>query len=194
MARPFCRKALAEGGERDQSDFVFFYGHSDSAGDVAVLSNWYVLPEPFVDGSGNRFRTSEHYMMHGKAVLFGDDEMAARILAAESASEAKKLGRKVRNFDEAKWAERRVALVADGCTLKFSQCSRCSKVLLDTGDKIIVEAAPRDRVWGIGMGRNNMARLNPQTWRGENLLGEALMVTRQRVREAGGGNTVRAGN
>jgi ribA/ribD-fused uncharacterized protein len=184
MARPFSRAVLAQGGPRCEEEYLFFYGHGKSAGSHAVLSNWYVLERPFKDQYGNAFPTSEHFMMFAKARLFNDDDMATRILSCSSALEAKRLGRKVRGFDAKTWNERCIDLVADGCVLKFSQCSICRDVLLSTDQRILVEAAPRDRVWGIGMGAKNPARLDAGTWRGENRLGEALMIVRGRLREA----------
>jgi ribA/ribD-fused uncharacterized protein len=184
MARPFSRRALARGGARSESAFQFFYGHGPRAGDLAVLSNWYVLDRPFKDADGNKFPTSEHHMMHAKAELFSDKDAAARILACPSPAKAKEIGREVRGFDESLWRERALHLVADGCELKFSQCDRCRQVLLSTGDRILVEAAPRDSVWGIGMDASSPARLDPGTWRGSNWLGEALMIVRARLREA----------
>ena len=40
------------------------------------------------------------------------------------------------------------------------------------------ERSPRDRIWGIGMGRNNPSVERPSEWRGRNLLGFALMQAR----------------
>jgi len=182
--RPCSRKALCDLNKKwSESDFVFFYGHGESAGDAAVFSNWYTPENAFVDADGNKFSTNEHYMMWRKAVLFGDTEMAELILAADTAKKAKGYGRKVRNFDEKTWSENSVGIVADGCELKFSQCKYAKSVLLGTNDKILVEAAPRDRIWGIGMGKGNSNRLDPNQWRGKNLLGEALMIARDRLKK-----------
>lgn len=90
-------------------------------------------------------------MMYGKAILFGDDKMAANILNAPTARKAKELGRKVRNFNEKLWGERSISIVADGCNLKFSQCEEARNVLMATLNKILCEKSPRDRIWGIGM-------------------------------------------
>lgn len=187
--RPFCRDFLARlPGRRRSSDFHFFYGYEpSSAGEFAVLSNWYMMPEPFSDCAGNKFPTSEHYMMHAKAKLFNDESTARRILRCASPGDAKALGRQVRGFDERIWAENCLFLVADGCEFKFSQSTHCRNVLLGTGDRILAETAPRDLVWGIGMGEANPQRLDPACWRGENLLGEALMIVRKRLRDRGDG-------
>ena len=47
---------------------------------------------------------------------------------------------------------------------------------------IFVEAAGRDRIWGIGLGQNNPKASNPLTWRGQNLLGFALTKVRDELR------------
>lgn len=181
MEQSFSKQTLALAGPRSEDAFVFFYGHGPAAGKLAPLSNHWVQPESFKDSDGNAFPTSEHYMMYAKAVLFGDAQMAERILRAKSPREAKKLGRKVANFEEATWKKKSIGIVADGCELKFTQCPEARSALLGTGDRVIAEAAPRDRIWGIGMGKNNPDRLDVSKWRGQNRLGEALMIVRQRI-------------
>lgn len=184
MVCKFSRATLALAGPRDESEFLFFYGHGPKSGNNAVFSNWYVLEQPFVDEDGHKFSTSEHYMMYAKAKLFKDDAIAAKVLSCKSADEAKKLGRLVEGFDKTTWDEKCVQLVAKGCELKFSQDELCKTRLMSTGDLILVEAAPRDTIWGIGYGSNNPARLDPAKWRGQNRLGEVLMIVRERLRNA----------
>lgn len=62
---------------------------------------------------------------------------------------------------------------------KFLQNDDLKQFLLSTGDKVLVEASPTDRIWGIGLGKNNPVALDPAKWRGRNLLGFALMTVRQ---------------
>lgn len=55
--------------------------------------------------------------------------------------------------------------------------------LLDTGDRLIVEASPVDQVWGIGLRATHARARDPRQCRGLNLLGFALMEARkQRAR------------
>lgn len=163
---------------------LFFWGHAAPAGKVtkACFSQWY--PAAF-ELEGERFATAEHWMMFQKARLFGDDEAARRVLAAETPAEAKALGRGVRGFDETQWEARRFALVARGNLAKFSAHPALGAFLLSTGDQVLVEASPHDRVWGIGLGEKDPRAADPRTWRGLNLLGFALMDTRARLRAAG---------
>lgn len=182
----FSRQALSVAGRRDESEFVFFYGHNESKlGDIAMLSNWYYSTQGFVDEQRHIFHTNEHYMMYRKAILFDDAEMAQAILTAEDSGTAKKLGRNVRGFQQSVWNEHKLQIVVQGCMLKFHQCKYARRVLLATGTKILVEAAPRDRVWGIGMGKTNPSRFDPNTWRGQNLLGQALMIVRHNLASSG---------
>ena len=96
----------------------------------------------------------------------------------EVPSAAKALGRKVRGFVDEQWRAARMEIVVRGNSAKFSQHAGLRDHLLKTGDAILVEAAPRDRIWGIGLGAKNEKASNPAQWRGLNLLGFALMEVR----------------
>lgn len=48
-------------------------------------------------------------------------------------------------------------------------------------DVILVEAAGRDTIWGIGLGKANPKAQDPHTWRGLNLLGFALNKVRDKL-------------
>lgn len=47
---------------------------------------------------------------------------------------------------------------------------------------ILVEAAGRDVIWGIGLGKSNPKSQSPMTWRGRNLLGFALTYVREQIK------------
>jgi ribA/ribD-fused uncharacterized protein len=139
------------------------------------------------------FHTTEQYMMYHKALLFGDAESAAQIMATPIPAEQKALGRKVVGFDERVWKAHRERIVEEGNWWKFTNGTgdaggdaerRLKERLLETGERELVEASPSDRIWGIGFGRNN-AEANRGRW-GLNLLGKALMRVRERLREEGG--------
>jgi ribA/ribD-fused uncharacterized protein len=174
-------EAMARGA---RPAFLFFWGHTPKtpgAVDASCFSNWF--PAAFtVDGV--RYATTEHYMMAEKARLFGDGPMRKEIFRAASPAEAKQFGRKVARFDEETWKQHRFQIVVAGNLAKFSQHPAMRDFLLATKDKVIVEAAPRDRIWGIGMGRDNENAPKPNQWRGLNLLGFALMEVRARLAAA----------
>jgi ribA/ribD-fused uncharacterized protein len=120
---------------------IFFFGYEmDGHDDPTVgLQQWY--PSPFESGTdGVEFMTAEHYMMYHKALLMGDLETAGKILAAPHPSEAKALGRQVRNFDGDKWNANADRIVEEGNWLKFTQHEDLKEILLGTGEKVLVEA------------------------------------------------------
>ena len=162
--------------------YVMFWGHQPpAAGGVGrgCLSQWW--PAPFTVG-GVAYSSAEHFMMSAKALLFGDTETAERVRTAPHPGAAKALGRQVRGFDGRLWAERRYEIVVAGNAAKFGQHADLREFLLDTGDRIIVEASPRDQIWGIGLTAGDDRARSPEHWRGLNLLGFALMETRHRLR------------
>ncbi|MCP2262489.1 hypothetical protein LX15_006228 [Streptoalloteichus tenebrarius] len=162
----------------DEARYLFFWGHRPPRGGgvgPSCLSQWW--PAEFVV-DGVRYRTAEHYMMARKAALFGDDAAAARVVEAEHPAEAKKIGRLVRGFDEKVWADHRFDIVVEGNLAKFSQHPQLRDFLLGTRDRVLVEASPLDRVWGIGLAADDERAGRPEAWRGPNLLGFALMAVR----------------
>ncbi|WP_089007113.1 NADAR family protein [Micromonospora viridifaciens] len=158
--------------------YLHFWGHRpqrDGSVGAGCLSQWW--PAPFtVDG--RTYATAEHWMMWHKATLFGDVEMAERILDAGHPHRAKALGRQVRGFDEATWVARRYEIVVAGSVAKFGQHEELGRFLLGTGKRVLVEASPVDRVWGIGLAADDPRADDPARWRGANLLGFALMDAR----------------
>ena len=162
--------------------YLFFWGHQPNYYgliDKSCFSQWY---DAAFELDGIKYQTAEHYMMAEKARLFKDDEMLAKIIAASHPGEAKKLGRQVKGFKQEVWLEHRFSIVVGGNLGKFSQQQDLKEFLLNTGDRVLVEASPRDRIWGIGLGQNNPDAENPYQWRGLNLLGFALMEVRRLIK------------
>jgi len=87
----------------------------------------------------------------------------------------------VRGFDEQCWAGRRFDLVVTGNLAKFSQHPERRDFLVATGSQVLVEASPRDRIWGIGLAADHQFCASPEHWPGLNLLGFALMEVRQQL-------------
>jgi hypothetical protein len=162
-------------------EWLFFWGHTPKQQvgvDAACLSQWF--PRAFVV-DGVRYATAEHWMMAEKARLFGDADALARVLESETPAAAKAIGRQVRGFDDEAWERARFEAVVRGNVAKFGQHEDLRAFLLGTGERVLVEASPRDRVWGIGLGASNPDARDPSKWRGRNLLGFALMEARARL-------------
>ena len=164
--------------------YVFFWGHTppDEGVNASCFSQWF---EAGFELDGVRYKTAEHYMMAGKARLFDDPGKLAEIIDSDHPGEAKKLGRQVHNFDQEAWSRERSVIVVAGNVAKFSQNPELGAYLLGTGERVLVEASPRDRIWGIGMGKRNPDATDPRKWRGQNLLGFALMEVRTTLRAGG---------
>ena len=142
------------------------------------MSNWY--PSVFMFGSVE-FSSMEQYMMYQKAACFKDEEIAEKILATTDVAVIKALGRQVKGYNDSYWNGVRQLLVYEGLKEKFAQNDDLKKQLLDTEDSILAECAVNDRIWGIGLSMKDLNRFEPEKWRGQNLLGYALMVVRERM-------------
>jgi len=130
---------------------------------------------------GIEYNCAEQYMMAEKARMFGDEEALDEIMDTDDPSEQKRLGRLVQGFDEDRWNEVAVDIVVKGNLAKFGQNPELKKVLLATGDKIIVEASPYDRIWGIGLREDDPRAWDRNSWEGTNWLGEALCRVRDEL-------------
>ncbi|KAL0936227.1 uncharacterized protein CTRU02_208442 [Colletotrichum truncatum] len=166
---------------------IYFWRETAYAG---YLSQWWAS-DPYCshpssssspDSSIITYKTAEHYMMHGKAILFNDPETALAILEADHPREVKTLGRKVANFNEDVWNESRERIVREGNLLKFRSSPELKAQLLATGDRELVEASPFDRIWGIGFSPQKAPTTKRSAW-GLNLLGKVLMEVRTQLRE-----------
>lgn len=162
--------------------FLFFWGHQpnrDGSIGKGCFSQWWES-EFMVDKV--TYHSAEHYMMAEKARLFGDGETLKKILLAKHPHDAKLLGREVKNFDPQIWDDHKFSIVLRGNYFKFSQDHALKEFLLSTTKRILVEASPRDFIWGIGMGQDHEQVNNPNLWKGQNLLGYALMEVRDQLR------------
>lgn len=162
--------------------FLFFWGHQRPSSGVSAscFSQWY--DAPFVVGS-ERYPTAEHYMMAEKAALFDDADIRKKVLAAPNPGAAKALGRQVRGFDDARWVAARFDIVCRANEAKFAQNPELRTFLEQTGNRVLVEASPVDRIWGIGLAQDDERASNPNQWQGLNLLGFALMQVREQLRK-----------
>ncbi|WMW80308.1 NADAR family protein [Undibacterium cyanobacteriorum] len=169
---------------KEQHDFLFFWGHQEKHPKTvtkACLSQWY--PARFqVDGQ--TYISAEQYMMAAKAKLFKDQSVYDRILLETEQGKIKALGRQIKGFDETIWTLHRLEIVCEANLAKFSQNPALKNFLLNTGNRILVEASPVDFIWGIGLSHDAPEANNPDSWLGENLLGFCLMEVRRRLSQA----------
>jgi hypothetical protein len=161
--------------------YLFFWGHRQEGKEVtkACLSQWYESPFK-VDGI--IYCTAEQYMMAEKARLFDDRHCLAKIFKSSNPGEVKKLGRTIKSFNEEIWIKERMKIVVAGNVAKFSQNEQLREFLVNTKNRVLVEASPVDRIWGIGLAVDNPQIENPWHWKGLNLLGFALMQVREQLK------------
>ncbi|KAL4236589.1 hypothetical protein ACF0H5_004974 [Mactra antiquata] len=154
---------------KKKEEFIFFFGQN------YVFSQFHKV-DFTVDGE--EYCCMEQYMHHQKALTFKDMKTAREIMLTTEPKLHKKLGRQVTSFDPKKWATESVEVVRKGNIEKFSQNKRYREIMFSTYPKTLVEASPRDKVWGIGLGKNNEKAKDRSQWRGKNLLGQTLTEVR----------------
>lgn len=162
--------------------YLFFWKPVIEEGRIteSCLSQWWMC-NFVVDGI--TYSCTEQYMMAEKARLFHDEAMLEKIMETKYPREMKAYGRAVQNFDVEVWDDRAYAIVKKGNIAKFSQNPDLWNYLKQSKGRILVEASPLDRIWGIGLGKNNENAQNPLKWRGKNLLGFALTEVRDYLLE-----------
>lgn len=184
----------------DYNNYVLFCSHDKNSyntnKDRAIFSQWRY--SPFTDKNGVQFNSCEQYMMYNKAILMKDYNSAKNILKYnvynpnlnteskidyKSMSKIKMIGRKIANFDQDLWDKHKFDIVVQGNMYKFTQNLELKNILLNTQNKILVEAASYDKIWGIGLNEKDALKVDPKLWwaSGENLLGKALMEVRKRI-------------
>lgn len=163
------------------SKIICFHNPDEENG---YLSNWF--PSQFIV-DGVEFSSMEQYMMFCKARCFDDDQSAACILELNDAKEIKRLGRLVADYNEHVWNGVRQIVVYEGLLAKFEQNPGLRAQLDETGDATLAECAVKDCIWGIGLSMRDQARFDREQWRGQNLLGYALMLARKKLRHVYGG-------
>lgn len=131
--------------------------------------------------NGIKYNCAEQFMMHMKALHFGDKKTAAKIMKASHPREQKALGREVNPFNEQEWNNVARDYVFKGNYAKFVQNPDLLKILLDTVGTTLVEASPKDKIWGIGLAEDHPSAKRRETWCGKNWLGETLTKVRQYI-------------
>lgn len=176
MDLPFDLSSLRARVQRGASfRYRLFYGDPPDA----ALSQFH--PCDF-ELDGVRYRWAEQWMMASKARLFGDAEALDLIMRAARPRECQAVGRTVQGFDLAEWVHYAFEIVVAGNVAKFGQSDALREYLLGTGDDILVEASPSDKLWGIGRSVLDPLAHDPLQWRGLNQLGFALTKARALLR------------
>ena len=159
---------------------IYFYG---TKGDYGVFSNFYKCKmECFINNNIIHFNCSEQYFMYYKCITFDptNQKLLDMILKETNPVKIKALGKKVQNFDENIWTSKKYFIMLNGLYYKFSQNPLLKEKLLNTGSKKLYEAAPRDRIWGIGFSAEKAVNIDISKY-GSNLLGNALMELRTKL-------------
>lgn len=156
----------------NKENFTYFWSNT------SPFSNWYKVD--FKVGH-TAFSSSEQCMMYQKALLFGDEETAEKILQTRNPGKQKALGRSVKGFDQSLWEAKREQIVYDANYYKFTQNPDILTSLLETKGTMIVEASPVDTIWGIGLAEDDPLAQDRKTWKGLNLLGKVLTELRDNL-------------
>lgn len=151
---------------------VFFWKDDEENG---CFSNWFRRGFVIDDFE---YLFVEQYMMAQKARFFHDSQRYTAILRASTPGECKDLGRQVTPFDSKAWGAVKYDIVKTANKAKYEQNPDLKDKLLRTGNAILAEASPHDRIWGIGIAADKAAKVNPSDWPGQNLLGKILMELR----------------
>lgn len=159
-----------------ETDRSILFWHGDSP-----FSNWYRGLE--IKYQGFVFDNSEALFMYLKCKFFNQEELALEVTENQDPAKVKKIGRKIKNYNEKSWAESRVGYMKLVQVMKFGQHPELNKILLATGDKQIIEASPLDNIWGVGMYSTHPDVEDPEKWKGQNLLGKVLESVRKVYRD-----------
>jgi len=92
---------------------------------------------------------NEQYMMHKKAHMFNDTNVAAMIMLTDNPSVHKSYGRKVDKFDQLTWDQHKVFIVYRATWYKFAQNDDYTEYLVGTFPKVLLETNS-DMIWGTG--------------------------------------------
>ena len=175
---PVRRKRIVKKAEAAVAlpEILFFFSKEP---ENKEFSNFY---ETEFDLDGVKYKSAEHAYQALKAKTFGDEEAFEKIQKAKSAQSAKAAGKKVKEFKEETWKEKKDEVMKTILRAKFTQNLELRKKLLDSGDKRIANADSRDKYWGIGTSANTTMAKDPTKWKGENKLGALLEELRTTIK------------
>lgn len=152
---------------RTERGLTLFFTQNDK------FSNWYLRDFKV---KGITFNCGEQYMMYAKAKLFGDHEIAEKIMKEKRPKQQKALGKQVKGFVQAVWDAKCVPIMIAGLTQKFAQHRDMEDLLISTDGTDLVEASPFDKIWGAGLGADDPNIFDKTKWPGKNLLGGPVLT------------------
>ena len=173
-------RKLKKGGGKEEKPVILFFGEDASAGEHRNFS-----PDSahaiIIDDE--EYNTLTHYMECMKSMEFDDKETLEKMMKSPTTKAVKALGKKVQTFDSTKWNEKCLSHLSKGLRAKFTKFPELRKQLLETEDKILGYADPRDIILGIGCAMGTPKSLKSSKWRGDNHMGKLLMELRQKLKE-----------
>ena len=137
-------------------------------------------PAPFTINKKD-YNSSEQMFLSEKCITFGQTAAAQNIMCMDDPGKMVQEAKVCRGYNE-KWDMEQEDIMLTAILGKFTQNEEHEKFLLSTGDKILVEGSPYDSTWGVGLAFNDPAIDNSQNWKGDNLLGKALMTARRLIK------------
>ena len=134
------------------------------------------------------FTSTEQGFMYIKAITFGDNVTAQKILNTDDPNRCRKLGRQVKGYNDAEWAKIRYDVFYTLNWAKYTQDKKLQEKLLDPqfDGKKFIEASPIDKIWGIGYAEDNPNIEFTDMYWGKNYLGRILTNIRKRLKSAEG--------
>jgi len=173
-------RKLKKGGGEEEQPVILFFGEDASAGEHRNFSPDSAHAIVIDD---KEYNTLTHYMECMKSMEFDDKETLEKMMKSPTTKAVKALGKKVQKFDSTKWNEKCLSYLSKGLRAKFTKFPELRKQLLETEDKILGYADPRDVILGIGCAMGTPKSLKSSKWRGDNHMGKLLMELRQKLKE-----------
>lgn len=163
--------------KEESPDFIGFWHENN---DYGYMSNWYKASFEY---AGKQFASVEQFMMYHKLMTFRQLDLADKVMQTDDPDEAKKIGRThFANFDDTLWTRISPTIVKRGVRAKFVQHPDLMEELLSTGNTVLAECSPYDKVWGIGLAPDYESVFDTRKWNGKNKLGRILMILREEFR------------
>ena len=115
------------------------------------------------------YNSNEQYIQAGKASLFNDDRSHSRIMREKNPYRIKKLGSRIKGFNQETWKGACGGVAYKGLGAKFTQNEHLLGILRDTEGLKIAESTI-DNFWGTGLHLYDKNSLDPTSWKQEGLM------------------------